>query len=84
MSNESKISEISGQNESVIERYKQSLAELEKKIASEEKAGKEKDENLRKLEAKINEVTYEKERSEARVQELGEKLSLSAEERKEL
>lgn len=38
---------------------------------------------MKKLEAKINETVYEKERSETRVQELGEKLSLSAEEKKE-
>jgi chromosome segregation ATPase len=84
VSNESKISEISGQNESVVERYKANVADLEKRVVQDEKALKEKEEAVKRLEGKLSELTYEKERSEARVQELTEKVGVAADEKKDL
>jgi hypothetical protein len=68
----------------VIEKYKANVSELEKRVTAEERSNKEKDEALKRLESRLNEATYEKERSEARVQEQAEKAALAGEERKEL
>ena len=57
-SNESHFSEVTEQNESVIERYKTNVLELEKKVLGEERIVKDKDEVIKKLENRVNEMNY--------------------------
>ena len=64
------MSEYSDQQSSVLERYKLNIAELEKRVLAEEKSLRDKDDTIKKNEAKINEINYEKEKSELKAIEL--------------